>query len=131
MVERKKRKVRARDDGGDQGRSKVLRCPFCKGIPGVPADVPTPFGDEVEGGHCECGAVYVYDRSGRKLGEAFTEALVMAFEWDYDAAFAAPEGSYEEAVIRFNPRVGQFLDGEGSYKDRSGRFYFVRRKKPE
>ncbi len=65
------------------------------------------------------------------LGEAFTEALVMAFEWDYDAAFSAPEGSYEEGVVRFNPRVTQFLLGEGDARDRSPRFYFVRRKKAD
>lgn len=112
-----------------EDRSKVLRCPFCDRIPGVPTEIPTPFGDTVDGGNCECGAVYVYDRTGRMLGEAFTEALVLAFEWDYDAAFSAPEGSYEEAVIRFDPRIRQFLAGEGDYRDRCGRFYFIKRKK--
>lgn len=114
-----------------EDRSKILRCPFCDGIPGVPTDISTPFGDEIEGGNCKCGAVYVYDRTGRKLGEAFTEALVLAFDWDYDAAFSAPEGSYEEAVIRFNPRVRKFLEGEGDFRDRSSRFYFVRRKRAD
>lgn len=110
-------------------RDTVLRCPFCGEVAGVPVDIRTPFGDEIEGGYCDCGAVYVFDRTGRKLGEAFTEALVLAFDWDYDAAFSAPDGSYEEAVMRFNPRIRKFLEGEGSFNDRCGRFYFVRRKK--
>lgn len=111
-------------------RDKVLRCPFCEALPGTPAEMDTPFGGTIEGGRCGCGAVYVYDRTGRMLGEAFTEALAFVFEWDYDAAFSCDEDSYEEAVIRFNPRVGKFLLGEGNFKEKGGRFYFMRRKKP-
>lgn len=109
----------------------MLRCPFCGQSPGIPLDINTPFGDTVEGGNCPCGAVYVYDRTGRKLGEAYTEALVYAFDWDYDAAFSAPEGSYEEAVIRYNVRVNRYLEGEGNFKDRCAKFYFIRRKKQD
>jgi hypothetical protein len=96
----------------------------------MPEDIKTPFGDVIEGGRCEnCGAVYVYDRTGRKLGEAYTEALVLAYEWDYDRAFSAPEGDYEEAVIRYNARIGRFFLGEGSFKDKMAKFYFVKRKR--
>lgn len=132
-MERKRRKRKTDEERAraTEGRSSVLKCPLCGETPGIPSDIDTPFGGEVEGGTCGCGAVYVYDRTGKMLGEAFTEALVMAFEWDYDAAFSAPEGSYEEGVVRFNPRVTQFFMGEGDARDRSPRFYFVRRKKAD
>ncbi len=112
-------------------RSKILQCPFCGETPGIPIEIVTPFGDTIEGGNCRCGAVYVYDRTGRKLGEAYTEALVLAYGWDYDRAFAAPEGSYEEAVVRFNSRVRKFIVGEGDIKDRSAKFCFIKRKKAD
>lgn len=110
-------------------RENLLKCPFCARLVGMPEDIKTPFGDVLEGGSCDCGAVYVYDRSGRKLGEAYADALVVAYDWDYDAAFSAPEGDYEEAVIRYNARIRRFLSGEGDFRDRSGKFYFIRRKK--
>ncbi len=110
-------------------RSKILQCPFCAEIPSVPMEIDTPFGSTVDGGNCPCGAVYVYDRTGRMLGEAFSDALALAFEWNYDAAFSAAEGSYEEGVVRFNSRARKFMTGEGDPRDRSARFYFIRRKK--
>jgi hypothetical protein len=32
------------------------------------------------------------------LGEAFTDAVAMAYDWDYDDAFGHGEESYDEAV---------------------------------
>ncbi len=112
-------------------RSKILQCPFCGEVPTVPVEIDTPFGSTVDGGNCPCGAVYVYDRTGRMLGEAFSDALALAYEWNYDAAFAAAEGSYEEGVVRFNKRARKFMTGEGDPRDRSARFYFILRKKAD
>lgn len=112
----------------DEYRETVLKCPFCNEFPEPPGDVKTPFGGAVEGGRCSCGAIYVLDRTGRMLGEAFSEALAYAFDWDYDAAFSAPEGFYEETVIRFNQRGRKYLMGEGDFKDRFPKFYFIKRK---
>jgi|GEM_PF-815307 len=135
MAERKiyKRKKKTEEERAKIAgkRDKYLKCPLCGQTPGIPSDIDTPFGGEVEGGNCDCGAVYVYDRTGRMLGEAYSEALVMAFDWDYDAAFSAPEGSFDEGVVRYNGRTNQFFEGEGDVRDRSARFYFVRRKKTD
>lgn len=109
-------------------REKVLKCPFCGEIIGMPEEIKTPFGDTLEGGRCGCGALYVFDRTGRKLGEAYSEALALAFDWDYDAAFSTPVEEYDEAVIRFHSKVGKFMGGEGDYRDRSSKFYFIKRK---
>jgi hypothetical protein len=100
-------------------REKVLKCPFCGEIIGMPEEIKTPFGDTLEGGRCGCGALYVFDRTGRKLGEAYSEALALAFDWDYDTAFSTPVEEY---------KVGKFMGGEGDYRDRSSKFYFIKRK---
>lgn len=113
----------------EEDREKFLKCPFCGGLPGPLEEIETPFRDIIDGGHCSCGAIYVFDRSGRKLGEAYSEALVLAYDWDYDRAFSAPEGDYEEAVIRYNNRIKMYLTGEGSHIDRFPKFYFIKRKK--
>lgn len=105
-----------------------LQCPFCKETLEPPSEIKLRF-ETIEGGRCTCGAVYVYDRTGRNLGEAFTSALVLAYDEDYDKAFSAPEGDYEEAVIRYYQRLGRFVEGEGDRLDRSPKFYFLKRKK--
>jgi|Deesub1362A_J573_1020465.scaffolds.fasta_scaffold00168_57 hypothetical protein len=110
-------------------REVILKCPFCGEVPEPMSEIDTPFGDTIEGGSCGCGAVYVYDRTGRKLGESYTEALVLAYDWDYDAAFFTAEEEYEEAVIRFDIRMRKFLGGEGNFRDKSPKFYFIKKKK--
>lgn len=113
----------------DDYREKILKCPFCECPQGAPCEVKTPFGDSLDAGRCGCGAIYVYDRSGRKLGEAYSDAIAFAYDWDYDAAFSAGEGEYEEAVIRYDPRSRRYYLGDGTFKDRSPKFYFIKRKK--
>lgn len=124
----RKREKRVRDEKGFV-RDVVLRCPFCL----VPLDghveIETPYGGEIDGGKCGCGAVYVHDRSGRMLGEAFTDAVAMAYDWDYDAAFGGAEDSYDEFVIRVDKRLKKYLAGDGGPRDRSPKYYFIRRKK--
>jgi hypothetical protein len=126
---RRKKKTDAERLRNAEDRNNILKCPFCAEIPTVPVEIDTPFGGTVDGGNCPCGAVYVYDRTGRMLGEAFSDALALAFEWNYDSAFSAAEDSYKEGVVRFNKRARKFFSGEGDPRDRSARFYFIRRKK--
>lgn len=114
---------------GGQDRDKVLRCPFCKEPAREPEEISLQF-DTFEGGACPCGSVYTYDRTGRMLGEAYSRALLYAFGGDYDKAFSTPEEQYSEVVIRYNQRVRQFIEGEGSIKDRLPTFYFLKVKKP-
>src|SRR3989304_3706659 len=106
--------------------SKEFKCPFCGSLLEPPVEIKSGF-EVFEGGKCSCGAVYVYDRTGRKLGEALTEALVFAHDGDYDKAFTSDE-DYEEAVIRHNQRLNRFLEGDGGRLDRSPKFYFLRLK---
>jgi hypothetical protein len=118
--------------GAEEYRETVLKCPFCLAALGSPAEIDTPFGDTVEGGFCGCGSAFVFDRTGRLLGEAYTSALALAYNWDYDAAFGAGEGEYEEAVVSYNTRWQKYILGDGGRFDRSPKYYFIKRhRKPE
>jgi hypothetical protein len=118
--------------GKDEYRERILKCPFCMTPLSGEVEIDTPFGDTIEGGFCGCGTAFVFDRTGRMLGEAYIDALALAYNWDYDAAFSAAEGEYEEAVVRFNTRVRKYMMEGGGRFDRSPKYYFIRRpKKPE
>ncbi|MEJ2182476.1 MAG: hypothetical protein P8Y66_03025 [Nitrospirota bacterium] len=112
-------------------RDVVLRCPFCHTALGGPLEVETPFGDTVEGGFCGCGAAFVFDRSGKKLGEAYMDALSLAFNWDIEAALNSGADGYEEGVVRHDTRSGKYFLGDGGRFDRNPKYYFVRKKKAE
>lgn len=105
-----------------------FRCPFCGG-PLTPPDVVKMDFIETEGGRCECGAVYVCDRTGRMLGEAFSDALVIAFGGDYDTAFSAPEEGYEEITMTYSARHRKFVPHLGSRPKKESMYVFVKRKK--
>ncbi len=72
------------------------KCPFCGRIFERPGDIKTGLGSAFSGGRCECGAVYVYDRSGHNLGEAYVDGLVFACNGDWETAWQlTPEIDYE------------------------------------
>ncbi len=109
-------------------RGKVFRCPFCLADILDIADMDTPFGATLEGGTCvSCGAVFSVDHTGKNQGELYMDTLAYAFGWDFDAAIEAEEGSYEEAVVRFNPKVAKFLLGDAGRMDRSPKYIFIKR----
>lgn len=115
-------------------REKVLTCPFCMKPVMPPMEIETPFSDTIDGGICgTCGAIYVYDRSGRMLGEAMTSALAFAYNWDYDAAFYDDGPGYKEVVVRFDAKLKKFMVDQASHArvDRNPKYFFVKRNKPE
>ncbi len=111
-------------------RERVLTCPFCMKPVMPPVAISTPFGDTVDGGICgSCGAVYVYDRSGRMLGEAMTNALAFAYNWDYDAAFHTEGPGYRELVVRFDAKLGKYMLDDDRRSTRDAKYFFVKRNK--
>jgi len=107
--------------------SREFRCPFCESLLAPPTELRSGL-EVFEGGRCTtCSAVYVYDRTGRMLGEALSIALIFANNGDYDKAFSEG-GEYEEAVLRYNPRLNIFSLGDGGRLDRSQKFFFLRLK---
>jgi hypothetical protein len=109
-------------------RGRYLKCPFCFDRIMDVCEVTGSFGDEHEGGRCaNCGAVFIYDRTGRLLGEAFMDAIAMAYDWDYDKALAGADGGYEETAVQYDTRAGKYLLGDGGPMNRNPKYYFVRR----
>jgi transcription elongation factor Elf1 len=118
------------DEWEKEYRDKVFRCPFCFEAVICYEDMDTPAGDTMDGGFCEnCGAAFAYDRTGKRGGDIYMDAVALAYEWDYDKAVEGAEGGYEEAIVRYNPRVGKYLLGEGDRRDRSPSYVFIKRKK--
>jgi hypothetical protein len=109
-------------------RDKVFRCPFCLLPLYKIYDIETPFGTMVEGGKCSCGAVFMFNASGKNLGDTYSDVLAFAYDWDFDAAFGAGEGEYEEATVRM--AAGKYLLGDGSVRDRTPKYLFVKRLAP-
>jgi len=110
-----------------QYRDRMLRCPFCLTVIRRIWDIESPYGVTHEGGKCPCGAVFFKDRTGKNLGELYSDTLVFAYDWDFDAAYSVEDTEYEEAVVRQVTTSGKFLLGEGARSDRSPKFYFLRR----
>ena len=110
-------------------RYRMLTCPFCGRGPEGPHNIPMRFG-ETTGGRCECGAVYVFDESGRMLGDAFNDALALLYGEDYDAAYAAGEDEYEEEIITYEKRLGRYVQGSSPHS-RSAKYLFLKKKSPD
>ena len=106
-------------------RYRILSCPFCGRNVEEPGRIEMRFG-ETTGGRCECGAVYAYDETGRQLGEAFNDALVLLFGGDYDAAYSATEDDYEEETITYNRKTGRYVQG-GASPGPSPKYLFLKK----
>jgi hypothetical protein len=109
-------------------RDKVLKCPFCLAFIEKVGEVPNPFGQDLDGGECaQCGARFIYERSWRRQGEAYGDAIAYAYDWDYDSVYENVDARYEEAVVRYNNTSGKYLLGEGDFKERTPKYFFIRR----
>lgn len=75
-------------------------CPFCGRYIERPETRKTKFG-EITYGVCNCGTVYVPDRTGRNTGEAYTEALFLMRD-DFDIELLDPENDYDVADIDYD-----------------------------
>ncbi|MCX8026611.1 MAG: hypothetical protein N3A62_01980 [Thermodesulfovibrionales bacterium] len=84
-------------------RKGFTECPFCKRYISPPDDIKTFFG-EILGGRCICGAVYVYDRVGRNLGESFLDALYFA-KGDWDIGSMIEGIDYETFTTGYDSRT--------------------------
>ena len=108
----------------------ILRCPFCDNPIEEPKELRSSFGSTVTGGRCACGAVYVYDRSGHNMGDAYVDALNLACEGDLDKAWSmTPDEDYEILELTYNTRRHKFGREAVSRGRPSPGFIFVRLKK--
>jgi hypothetical protein len=86
-------KPRIRED-----KDEIARCPFCAAALGAPEPIKSGTG-ECTGGRCGCGAVYCLDATGHNVGEAYLDALTLAFGEGADLLSVA----YDEVVLEYQP----------------------------
>ena len=70
----------------------ILRCPFCDSPIEEPQEMMSSFGSTITGGRCTCSAVYVYDRTGHNMGDAYVDVLNLACDGDLDKAWSMTPG---------------------------------------
>jgi len=110
--------------------SNILKCPFCDRPIEEPQEIKTHFGSSITGGRCECGAVYVYERSGHNIGDAYVETLTLACEGDMDKAWSlTPDKDYEILELTYNTRRNKFGRESVSRGKPSPVYLFIRLKK--
>lgn len=110
-------------------RESFLRCPFCDAPIGEPEEIMGKFGNVFSGGRCGCGAVYVYDRSGHNMGDAYVDVLNLACDGDMDRAWALdPEKDYEMLELGYNSRKNKFGSHSKARISRSPVFLFLKLK---
>ncbi len=102
------------------------RCPFCRALFERPHEIVTDLGF-FTGGMCDCGAVYGFDPTGKNLGEVFMETLVELCGGDWQRAMSMTRGeSYEERVLRYNPRNHRLVPGGTGYAGKTGILLFLK-----
>jgi len=90
---------------------KIATCPFCGEAFKRPEDIRTPLGNIFTGGKCECGAVYIFDRSGHNLGEAYVDGLVFACGNDWERAMSlTPDVDYETRSFYYEQSSHQLAE---------------------
>jgi hypothetical protein len=91
-------KPRIRED-----KDEVAKCPFCSEFLSEPEPIKTALGEGI-GGRCSCGAVYSFDPTGHNVGEAYLDALALAYGEGWNRI---PEDSYDEVVLQYDARTGK------------------------
>jgi len=106
------------------------RCPFCNETFEPPLEISTQVGF-FTGGTCKCGAVYVYDISGKNLGEAYVDALSYACKEDWDMAMSLePEKDYTQVMIEYNDTTHSIIPHQDQrgyrFHEKSGKMIFLK-----
>ncbi|HXX58063.1 MAG TPA: hypothetical protein VEI96_08700 [Thermodesulfovibrionales bacterium] len=57
---------------------------------------------ECIGGRCGCGAVFSLDLTGHNVGEAYLDALALAYGEDWNQV---PEEGYDEVILQYDART--------------------------
>lgn len=108
----------------------ILRCPFCDRPIEEPKEIMSRFGNTITGGRCSCSAVYVYDRTGHNMGDAYVDVLNLASDGDLEKAWSmVPEEDYDILELTYNTRRHKFGREAVSRGRPSPGFVFVRLKK--
>lgn len=83
---------------------KPAECPFCKSRVARPKSLPEEL--EMQGGRCACGALYLFDETGKQGGQLLLNGLTLISDGDMDAAMTLSAGTdYELKDVGYNPRT--------------------------
>lgn len=84
-------------------REVPVACPFCESR--VPRPTKLPEADQFVGGRCQCGALYVFDETGREGGQILVEGLAILCDGDLDRAMGLSAGrDYEVKDLGYRAR---------------------------
>lgn len=86
----------------------IPRCPFCGFEISKPVLTNTDFG-EILAGKCQCSAIYVCDLTGRCVGEAYMEALVL-LKGDWDIGALDPDKDYTYSDMDYDYKTHKKID---------------------
>lgn len=113
-------KPRVRED-----KNEVAKCPFCNEFFKEPERMETEMGECI-GGKCSCGAVYCFDPTGHNVGEAYLDALVLAYGEDWGGV---ADDAYSEAVFAYDARTHRLTPVKETRRpDSSGKVVFIKAK---
>lgn len=105
----------------------ILDCPFCSRVLDEPREITTDIGSTFSGGRCACGAVFVYDRSGHNLGDAYVDVMAYACDYDWERAWSlVPGEDYEIQELNHDTRRNKYTRAQ---RRNIPTFLFVRLKK--
>ena len=77
-------------------------CPFCEER--VPRPKPFPENDQVVGGRCTCGAIFVADLTGKQGGQAYLDGLTLLVG-SVDRAMDLTSDDYRMQKVGYRPRT--------------------------
>lgn len=82
-------------------------CPFCKAKLERPSKIKLSSSESVLGGRCRtCGALSIYDPTGKNLGEAMVQALDLAArELSKDVSDMVAGEDYDDVILGYDLRT--------------------------
>jgi hypothetical protein len=105
-----------------------LSCPFCRGKLARPVEMKISAMETVFGGTCStCGALYLFDPTGKNVGEIMIQALgLAAARLSKDSSDMIAGVDYEDTVLSYNWRTHRSTGEAKSFMDGCGRLYVIK-----
>lgn len=103
----------------------IPKCPFCGLEISRPQLTNTDLG-EILTGKCKCDAIYVCDLTGRCVGEAYMEALVL-IKGDWDIGVLDPDKDYTYSDMDYDYRTHRKIHGN-ILGESPGKLVFLKRR---
>ncbi len=111
-----------------------LVCPFCRTALARPAQIRIPPSESAQGGACKtCGAIYLFDPTGKNVGEVMMQGLQVAANLLSREVYELVAGEdYEEVILSYDWRTHRSKGEPKQFMDGCGRLYVIKiKKKPE